>query len=171
MRLATIPNGGQYCPDDPGEPGGGQRITVTDKEGKALAALVRKQRVLEIGTGLGVSTKYMASTAAIVYTCDIDPWVRENVWPELEEVGYIVCIDDPHEAKDVSIAFIDGEHTEEQVNNDIEVSLEMGCTTIIGHDMNSDFVKKAFKNHFGAVNMVKTEYGLGIAFDNDLRSN
>lgn len=78
------PKGGRYRADDPGEPTTGvPRVSIADDEVELLASLVAGKRVLEIGTGLGVSARAMASTATEVVTVDIDPWVHANVWPLL----------------------------------------------------------------------------------------
>lgn len=163
IELVSGTDGSYSCPTDPGEPCGGKRVSITEEEGKILADLVKGKRVLEIGTGLGVSTRYMARTARIVYTVDVDPWVKENVWPELEEVGYIVCIDYPWEAVDVEVAFIDGLHTKEQVIIDIRAAIAYGCKTIIGHDMTDEAVKAAFSSQFEQIEIIPTHWKLGVA--------
>jgi hypothetical protein len=74
--------GGYYShPEDPGEAyygGSPKRLSVTDEEAEILAKLATGMTVLELGTGLGVSTKALASTAKSVITVDPDPWVRED---------------------------------------------------------------------------------------------
>ncbi len=55
-----------------------------------IEALVRGLDVLEIGTGLGVSTEWMARTAHSVVTVDIDPWVWKHVFPYLSREGMML---------------------------------------------------------------------------------
>lgn len=158
-------NGTYYCPKDPGEPGGGQRISISESEGEILAELVAGKRVLEIGTGLGVSTMYLASTAESVYTVDVDEWVREIIWPDLlGEFENVVCIERPELAENVEIAFIDGRHEEQFVVADIEAALKAGCKTILLHDINSSGVKQAVASKFKSVERLATTYGIGIVY-------
>ena len=64
MKLVPQENGSYTHPADPGEPTTGTpRLSVTELEADILAALVAGRDVLEIGTGLGVSTRAMAATA------------------------------------------------------------------------------------------------------------
>ncbi len=118
MELIKAPNG-WYCPDDPGELGiGGQRWSVSNHEGEFLSRIFKGLRVLEIGTGLGVSTNMIAKRAEIVYTVDIDVWVIDNIAPKLaDNVRFYREIDNvPH---GLDGAFIDGLHSTEQCLIDI----------------------------------------------------
>lgn len=123
MNLQTLENGSKVCPDDPGEPTTGiRRISVTDEEAAFLAVLARGKKVLEIGTGLGVSTRALASTASFVMTIDIDPWVLDNVALKIQrdseiEVSYrsdIESLQDTYE-----MVFIDGDHRTDRVMVDL----------------------------------------------------
>ena len=112
--------------DDPGEGGGPvPRVSVTDEEGEILAEYVKGLYVLEIGTGLGISTRAMAKTAVLVDTVDIDPWVRDTIAPALpknvifhEGMGLI------HPNKRFDVCFIDGAHDTASVVTDIEDAMK-----------------------------------------------
>lgn len=80
-------DGAVFSPDDPGEwcgpdvPRGRRRISPTPEECAFLSTLMLGRRVLEIGTGLGVSTVAIMRTARSVISIDPDPWVRDHVAP------------------------------------------------------------------------------------------
>ena len=57
-------------PDDPAK-----RVSVSEQEAAILEGLVLDRFVLEVGTGLGVSTMRMTKTAIHILTVDNDPWV------------------------------------------------------------------------------------------------
>ena len=118
MELVKSEINGYYCPSDPGEPGAGKRLSVSDLEARFISEFAHGRNVLEIGTGLGVATKALSSTANKVTTVDIDPWVQENVWPNLPDnvdhrYGYIAGFYD--------MAFIDGSHETGDVIKDITI--------------------------------------------------
>ena len=135
------PKGGQYRADDPGEPTTGvPRVSIADDEVELLAELVTGLRVLEIGTGLGVSARAMAKTATEVVTVDIDPWVHANVWPLLpRNVKGHTSIDDVGGL--FGAVFIDGDHSRHAVRRDVEEAelrlLPGGL--LIAHDANVVF--------------------------------
>lgn len=114
-------DGSYISPDDPGErlPGGIGRVSITDAEGELLAWLARDCAVLEIGTGLGVSTRWLASKARQVTTIDISPWVQETVWPSLPANACGVDRSDVEGPFD--LAFIDGGHLPEEFAADLEL--------------------------------------------------
>lgn len=133
---------------DPNEPEMGHgRWSVTAEEGAWLRDRVYGKTVVEIGTGLGVSTRYMAESAHLVITCDIDPWVRREVWPDLADLdnvlfmGSIAAIVCTHEWPDV--VFIDGRHSAEAVQRDILAARAMlkDGGEIILHDTQAASVK------------------------------
>lgn len=115
-----------FDPEDPGEPGypdTRQRWSVSARERQILAALARGQRVLEVGTGLGISTEAMAETAHNVVTIDPDPWVAENIVPHLP--GNVVHVDralDVPGGECFGLVFIDGLHSPEAVADDIALA-------------------------------------------------
>ena len=130
------PKGGKYRADDPGEPTTGvPRVSIADDEVELLALLVTGLRVLEIGTGLGVSAKAMAKTATEVVTVDIDPWVHANIWPLLPRnvKGYTAVPED----ETFDAVFIDGDHSRHAVRRDVEVAERLAPGgLLIAHDAN-----------------------------------
>lgn len=116
IRLERTQIGNYLCPDDPGEATSGpgdKRRSVTDEEAGLLAQAARGKAVIEVGTGLGVSTKAMASTASSVLTIDPDEWVRKEVVPDLpSNVGHLSTLEmvgTPMKGA-FGMAFIDGDH-------------------------------------------------------------
>ena len=151
------------CSKDPGEPGGSGRISITEGEGAMLADFASGKRVIEIGTGLGVSTRWLAKTAEVVYTLDIDEWVKEYVWNDLLELGNVVCVDRVESITGgFDMAFIDGRHSEECVSKDIDTALEHSCSLIVGHDAKVDAVKRAFDMKLPGWEYADTTWGLAI---------
>jgi hypothetical protein len=120
LQLRQIENGCYESPFDPGEPVyNKRRLSITPQEGMILAALAEGKTVLEIGSGLGVSTHYLASRAQHVTTIDIDPWVQSNVWPVLERLPNVQCFTDVPQGLTVDLCFIDGCHVPPFVLADI----------------------------------------------------
>ena len=115
MNLIQTRVGNFYCPEDPGEAtaGGNQRRSVTIAEAEALKQWARGQRVIEIGTGLGVSTRAMAETAESVVSVDVDSWCHQFEFPPN------VVLTDHVPVGDFTFAFIDGDHHYEAVMKDI----------------------------------------------------
>lgn len=142
--LVPAPNG-FFCQEDPGEPGHGhKRWSINLMEARLLSEMFRGQSVLEIGTGLGVSTDKLASTAKIVHTVDIDEWVETNIVPTLpKNVVFYKDISKVPEGLDG--AFIDGLHTFEQCTRDIKDARRIVKKggLIVFHDLNIDQVKSA----------------------------
>lgn len=132
--MKRLPNGSYVRDDDPGEPStGNPRLSVTDEEAMFLALLVKDKRVLEIGTGLGVSTSALASTAVEVVTVDIDPWVHETIWPKLP--SHVFTSASPFGWGRFDAVFIDGDHTTEQVCQDVAIARDVCDGLIIMHDV------------------------------------
>jgi tRNA G37 N-methylase Trm5 len=116
MELFPAPNG-WICKSDPGEPGlGVPRWSVNATEARILGELFRGMFVLEIGTGLGVATRAIAERAKLVYTVDIDPWVKESV--ELPENAVFFSDISEIKGKVMDGAFIDSLHSTAQVEID-----------------------------------------------------
>lgn len=112
--LIVTENGNYYSPSDPGEPKlNERRLSVTNEECDILREYAEGKNVLEIGTGLGVSTKAMAFTAARVVSVDIDPWAHQFEFPDNVELRK--SIPDEH----FDLIFIDGSHFFEDVLSDI----------------------------------------------------
>ena len=158
MSLTAYPTGGFFREDDPGEPSSNApRVSVTLGEAHILAELVTGLRVLEIGTGLGVSTAHMAATAASLTTVDIDPWVQQTIWPTLPE--HVIC------AKSTSdlfgpfdAVFIDGDHTPAAVAADLLAAERLAPGgLLIAHDVNYSNVRDQLGDGW---TMIATEYGI-----------
>jgi len=154
--------------DDPGEPGSHlPRLSITPAEGLVLAALAAGRSVFEIGTGLGVSARFMATTAYRIVTFDIDPWVHEQVWPRLSDQRNVTCVDWVPEGEQFDMVFIDGMHTTEAVLADIEIAqrlLKPGGM-IVFHDTNLFSVLEAIRqSEVGSIFLRETTHGLGVVW-------
>jgi predicted O-methyltransferase YrrM len=122
------------------------RLSVTREELGVLSALCSGLHVLEIGTGTGSSTSAIAETAASVVTIDADEWVRDNIAPSLPAGVRFVFRGDPIEFSP-ECAFIDGNHEESSVLQDIEfcASLLTPGSLIIMHDTHVAGVARAIQ--------------------------
>lgn len=160
-ELVADDTGSYRHPGDPGEPGVGlARLSVTDLEAAILAAFVAGRVVLEIGTGLGVSTRGMASSAAHVVTVDPDPWVQRTIWPDLPaNVTTAAAVPDDTL---FSAVFIDGYHTTPSVAKDMALALTAAApgAVILAHDMNHPSVRNGLGA--GAWRRIPTEHGIGV---------
>lgn len=168
-QLKLAKDGGFVRDGDPGEPSTHKpRVSIAPEEAKILAAFAFDQTVLEIGTGLGVSTRALASTAACVYTADIDDWVKRTVWPELmesDEGSWICFLDDVTELDpwvDVTVVFIDGDHDTTAVKKDIAFAtnllFERGGVILV-HDCNYENVQDALDDSW---TLLPTTHGIAI---------
>lgn len=147
MTLHAHPSGSFTHPSDPGEYEAAPRISVTGEEAALLARLACGKHVLEIGTGLGISTKALASSATRLTTLDIDPWVHTTIFPTLRPLG-ITCCDTREEAAaglPYDLIFIDGHHGSDEVLFDINYSLPLLCSSglLVLHDYKMDSVRNA----------------------------
>lgn len=163
MTLVPAKDGlGYIRSDDPGEPVIGKpRVSITEAEGLILSGLALGKNVLEIGTGLGVSTRALAKYAISVITHDIDPWVQQAIWPELRDALSNVSFT-PHRPEiRVDVVFIDADHDTAAVRADIEYAET--CLgkhgLIIAHDTNYQTVQSALDNRW---QRIPTEHGLGL---------
>jgi SAM-dependent methyltransferase len=169
MNLEKSPVNGYFCPEDPGEPNwGSPRLSVNDIEARIISEFARNRNVLEIGTGLGVSTLKLAETANLVYTVDIDPWVTANVTPlfpknvhffkDINEYGIMPVFD---------MAFLDGYHEYNQCLKDIEDAkrLVKPGGVIIFHDYRMPAVFRAASVSGLDVVIIETIAGLGLAWN------
>ena len=124
---------GQY--EHPNDPSG--RMSILENEAAILSYMSFGRRVLEIGTGLGVSADFMSYTAHSVTTVDTDEWVHENIKVASKNVTMLRELPPPEEQK-FDFAFIDGDHSYESTIRDwgdIVVRVEPG--SIVGfHDNN-----------------------------------
>lgn len=165
-KIGQGPDAGSWVEDDdPGEPSTGHpRLSVTDEEAAILASFAAGRVVYEIGTGLGVSTRALASTAQRVVTKDIDPWVQENIWPTLPANVSTVGKD----GRGMSgfhpqMVFIDGDHTADAVRRDMVEAIEVvqrPCL-IVCHDVNYENVRTgiSFDDRWW---VIPTTHGLGL---------
>jgi hypothetical protein len=163
VTLVPHDTGSFQHPDDPGEPTTGDpRLSITELEGQMLAALVAGRMVLEIGTGLGVSTAAMAATAQHVATYDIDAWVHDTIWPGLpDNVVGVKSLDDVGRA--FGAVFIDADHSTEAVARDLSVALQhLGLGgVVIAHDTASPAVREGLAAESGW-HWIDTTHGLGV---------
>ena len=146
MNEETLDGGSIRRTDDPGEPQTGQpRISITKDEARILCTMAVDKFVLEIGTGLGVSTHALAASAKSVVTLDIDPWVHENVWPTLPKNVYCIKSIEDIRWDDFNMVFIDGDHNTEAARRDIllaDLVLKPGGKVVL-HDTKYPNVRAA----------------------------
>jgi len=140
MNLVRTANGNYFSPDDPGEGTYADRpprYSVTDEECEILTELAAGRRVLEIGTGLGVSTRALAKSALRVTSIDIDPWCHQEEFPE-----NITLLDRlPEDLSKLDLVFIDGSHHYEDVLRDIRSTAPI--SPVVMHDVYLDDVARA----------------------------
>lgn len=137
VSLVAHPLGGFTHDGDPGEPSSNApRVSVTLGEARILAGLVAGLQVLEIGTGLGVATTWMASTATSVVTVDIDPWVWETIWPA--QADNVLCVTSTvNLTGPFGAVFIDGDHTPAALAVDLSEAARLAPGgLLIVHDAN-----------------------------------
>lgn len=162
MTLTPYHPGGYRHDDDPGEPSTGlPRVSVTDEEAGLLADYARGRTVLEIGTGLGVSTRALASTATAVTTVDVDPWVQATIWPTLP--ANVSTSKAPPAGGSFGLVFVDADHQTAAVTHDIEQARKLLAADgiIVAHDTNFDHVTDAIAGESGWVHH-PTRYGLSV---------
>jgi predicted O-methyltransferase YrrM len=144
VELVLTKEGNYFSPNDPGERCYGDktpRRSVAPAEAEILMDLAADRKVLEIGTGLGFSTRAMARTALAVVTIDDDPWVAENV--ELpDNVLRLTCFAVKGR---FDLVFVDGDHRYEQVVHDLRFALDnLARSGVIAvHDTNINDVARA----------------------------
>lgn len=162
MTLVPADAGSYRHTDDPGEPTTGQpRLSVTDEEAAVLSAVCIGRGVLEIGTGLGVSTRALADSARFVITVDVDPWVHDNVWPFLPgNVAGVKALDEITASFDA--VFIDGDHSTDATRRDIDFARShlLPGGLLVVHDVNYGSVRKALTGP--GWRTVTTSHGLGF---------
>jgi hypothetical protein len=165
MNLIPAPNG-FMCPDDPGEPMRKlPRWSVNATEARIVAEFCRGLHVLEIGTGLGVSTKEIARLATWVHTVDIDPWIKETVAPTLPP-NVTFYADTKELPKRLGAAFIDGWHDYDQCTKDIKLAKKIVKREglFIFHDVKIRDVAMAIQDSGLEWMYVETYAGMAIAW-------
>ncbi len=161
MKLNSHSTGSYMHGDDPGEPTTGvPRLSITEVEGEILAALVHGLVVVEFGTGLGVSTCALASTARLVVTADIDEWVQQTIWPTLPK-NVTTCYDRDTLTQRVDAVFIDGDHTEEGTARDVQHAMRIASRLIVMHDTWAPTVRAACDDEWL---FIGTTHGLGVRY-------
>jgi predicted O-methyltransferase YrrM len=130
------------CATDPSK---NDRASITQNEGRYLASWAAGLRVLEIGTGLGVSTVCLASTAKEVMTIDPSEWVRAALKLPANVVQ-LASFDEVH-GGEFDMAFIDGLHDKRSVMRDIVDCLQVVKYggSIAFHDLSHGTVQDAVK--------------------------
>lgn len=168
VMLQRVTDGGFRSPSDPGERGYSEprpRVSVSEREARLLEILAAFGVVLEIGTGLGVSTRALAASAALVVTVDTDSWVRDVIRPTLppEVVFCAHPIDVPNHRFD--LIFIDGNHAPGNVVADVRFALTKirPGGLILAHDFNAEHVAAAARTVIPKWSLIRTEYGIGVA--------
>lgn len=155
-------------PDDPGEYGTAPRISVTGEEAELLARLACGKRVLEIGTGLGISTTALASSALHVTTLDTSPWVHSTIFPSLRSARITCCVDRTEAAAGIpyDLIFIDGHHGSDEVLADIEYSLPLLCSKglLVLHDHRQESVRNAIEAAGLKIYPLPTYWQLALGF-------
>lgn len=149
--------------DDPGSPVDGMvRIGISKAEQDFLRSISFGLHVLEIGTGIGISTLALREYAAHVDTIDTDPWVHETIFPEVKSAT-VTCHTGRHSIRRAArfdLAFIDGAHDTKSVISDIDFAeAHMGRGMIVVHDAREDRVRAALPPD---CDVVPTLFGLGI---------
>jgi len=151
VELTRTAIGNYTHPDDPGEAaykGSPKRLSVTDDECEILARLAQGRSVLEIGTGLGVSTRAMSDTARRVVTVDPDDWVRLNVWESLPS-NVAPCNEFVEDDK-FDFAFIDGDHHYDSVKADLVAVRKVlrPFSPVVMHDYNGEVRRASYHSGF-----------------------
>lgn len=154
--------------EDPGEPQTGEpRVSVTEQEAELLAYMAHGRTVLEIGTGLGISTRALASTACTVDTIDPCPWVAEHVAIGLpSNVRHFRTLESlPTYPEPFDLVFIDGDHDPAAVMADLDAALHL-CPkgVIVAHDSNANHVWHALFAMRNDFTFLDTHHGLGILY-------
>ncbi len=109
---------------------------MTVDEAAILARLATGKVVLEIGTGLGVSSRAIASTARRLDTVDNDEWVHRVVWPGLAKLPNVRPMKAIPDGETYQLIFVDGNHHVDSVRADMLAVSEVrapGCL-IVMHD-------------------------------------
>ena len=172
-RLTQLSDGSFLDRDDPGEAcyvTGAPRISVTADEAMMLGELARGANVLEIGTGLGVSTRGMAATAKRLVTVDNDPWVHADVWPTLTKFDNVETSEAIPLHESFDMVFVDGSHDGDQIVRDLRGILPVCLpdTRVVFHDVKYKHVFDVVTKVCAKLKVIETAHGLGIATAGDI---
>lgn len=137
MKLVRTENGNYWSPEAPLHTDGLPRLSVTDEECEILTKLASGKRVLEIGTGLGVSTRAIAKSARSVVTVDIEPWCIQQEFPANVEARP----DMPSDLSTFDWVFIDGGHDYLEVMEDVRRTKPIPMLVL--HDVYLSHVQQA----------------------------
>lgn len=157
MTLEPLENGAYRCLEDPGEPGYDglpRRISVTAHEAQVLRAMAAGRAVVEIGTGLGVSARAMATTAMRLTTIDNDPWVQTRIWPTLparvRTLAHTGAACWP-----ADLVFIDGLHTAAALEIDIREAVRLldrrTASAVLFHDIELAVVRDTILRYWSRI--------------------
>ena len=136
--LTLCPAGNFLSEEEPGNaPVNEKKRSVTLQEAEILKRFAKDKYVLEVGTGLGVSTRTMAEAAKHITSVDIDPWTHSFSFPD--NVTLVKAIPDEH----FEMAFIDGSHEKEAVVIDVT---ESSADFYILHDCYNPGVQAAIEH-------------------------
>ena len=173
IDLKPAPNG-YMSPQDPGEPGRNQpRWSVNDVEARIIGELCRGLHVLEIGTGLGISTRAIAKRAAKTVTVDIDQFVQNKIVPGLisEFPDKLICynvwpIMDGMQTPFTAF-FLDGYHEYNQVKKDIATARPILAdhAIMIFHDLYIDGVYRGIIDSGLTPLHIQTTAGIGVCWN------
>lgn len=117
--------------------------SVSHLEGSFLTALARKLGgpVLEIGSDLGISTRYIhegLEDGSCIYAVDVNhKWEDDDTWPMRRRV--VASGADFEPPSKCSWAFIDGDHRYDGVCADIRQCLSLGIGRLVFHDTHPRF--------------------------------
>jgi predicted O-methyltransferase YrrM len=161
MIFDRLETGGFRSRSDPGEPGTHKaRVSVTDEEGKLLRWFAHGKRCLEIGTGLGVSTRWLALSALEVTTVDVDPWVHTEIFPAFHKD--VKCLTDRDQVTgQFDLVFIDARHTLEDVHTDFQFACSKCPQGVI---LMHDAYDRAIWDYFVDWWVIPTQFGIGVKF-------
>lgn len=151
---------------DPGEPSTGKRrLSISDREAEILSGFARDRAVLELGTGLGVSTRALAQHARSVITVDIDAWVAAAIWPTLADLPNVSKVDHRGQLMEsfvFDLAFIDADHSTAAVREDIgfcRLHMSPGGKIVL-HDARYPSVIRGLSGE--KHEYIETEHGLAV---------
>ena len=132
---------GQYIAKGDPDP---TRRGVSDSDVAVLKSRCIGKSVLEIGTGVGVSTRAIAEVAESLHTVDIDPWVLESIYVP-PGVTRSFCL--PALGSRYDVVFIDGGHTFSETLRDIHEAVARSDEVLV-HDYNEGQVDVKEAVHF-----------------------